>query len=67
MREIYVRSVIEQGVLDSVAGRTMDVREIRAKYGLGIDSDSGYANNGWSLSFNENLLKGKSLKLAENT
>jgi len=34
MREIYVHSVIEQGMQDSVAGRTMDVREVRAKYGL---------------------------------
>jgi len=34
MREIYVRSVIEQGMQDSVSGHTMDVREVRAKYGL---------------------------------
>ena len=34
MREIYTRSVIEQGLTDSKAGRTMDVREVRAKYGL---------------------------------
>jgi hypothetical protein len=32
MREIYVRSVIEQGMQDSVSGQTIDVREVRAKY-----------------------------------
>lgn len=34
IHEIYVREVIEQGIADSKAGRTKDVREIRAKYGL---------------------------------
>ncbi|MFA7174701.1 MAG: hypothetical protein WC340_15060 [Kiritimatiellia bacterium] len=34
LREIYVRSVIEQGMQDSISGRTMDVQEVRAKYGL---------------------------------
>ena len=34
MREVYVRSVIEQGMQDSAVGRTMDVREVRTKYGL---------------------------------
>lgn len=34
MHEIYVRGVIEQGLEDSKAGRTTDVREVRAKYGL---------------------------------
>ncbi|MDD2599526.1 MAG: hypothetical protein PHO37_09910 [Kiritimatiellae bacterium] len=34
MHEIYVRSVIEQGMQDSASGRTMDVQEVRAKYGL---------------------------------
>jgi hypothetical protein len=34
IHEIYVREVIERGVEDSKAGRTMDVREVRAKYGL---------------------------------
>ncbi len=34
MREIYVRSVIEQGMQDSVSGQTIDVREVRTKYGL---------------------------------
>jgi hypothetical protein len=34
MREIYVREVIEKGLADSHAGRTKDVREIRARYGL---------------------------------
>ena len=32
--EIYVRQVIEQGFADSRAGRTSEVREVRAKYGL---------------------------------
>ena len=32
--EIYVRQAIEQGLADSEAGRTMDVREVREKYGL---------------------------------
>ena len=34
MHEIYVREVIEKGLEDSKAGRTKDVREVRAKYGL---------------------------------
>ena len=31
MREIYVRETIERGLADSNAGRTNDVKEIRAK------------------------------------
>ena len=34
MHEIYVREVMERGLEDSRAGRTKDVREVRAKYGL---------------------------------
>lgn len=34
MREIYVRQTIKRGLADSNAGRTKDVNEIRAKYGL---------------------------------
>ena len=34
VREIYVREVIERGLADSKAGRTKDVKDIRAKYGL---------------------------------
>ena len=34
IHEIYVREVIERGLDDSNAGRTADVREVRAKYGL---------------------------------
>lgn len=34
IREIYVREAVERGLADSKAGRTKDVREIRAKYGL---------------------------------
>jgi len=34
MHGIYVREAIERGLADSQAGRTGDVREVRAKYGL---------------------------------
>lgn len=34
MHEIYVREVIERGLADSKAGRTRDVKEVRAQYGL---------------------------------
>ena len=34
MHEIYVRETIERGLADSRAGRTRDVREVRAEYGL---------------------------------
>ena len=34
MREIYVRQTIERALDDSNSGRTKDVQEIRAKYGL---------------------------------
>ena len=34
MHEIYVREAIERGLADSRAGRTRDVRDVRAKYGL---------------------------------
>ena len=34
MHEIYIRQVIEKGLADSHAGRTEDVRKVRAKYGL---------------------------------
>ncbi|MBI3015295.1 MAG: hypothetical protein HYY65_09605 [Candidatus Tectomicrobia bacterium] len=34
MREIYVREAIERGLADSEAGRTKDVKVVRAKYGL---------------------------------
>ena len=34
MHEIYVREAIERGLADSEAGRTKDVREVRAQYGL---------------------------------
>ncbi len=36
MHEIYVREAIERGLADSKAGRTKDVKEVRAKYGLPI-------------------------------
>lgn len=34
MYKIYVRQTIEAGLEDSKAGRTIDVREVRAKFGL---------------------------------
>ncbi|MBI3582912.1 MAG: hypothetical protein HY096_03045 [Nitrospinae bacterium] len=34
MYEIYVREAIEQGMADSMAGRTKEVKDIRLKYGL---------------------------------
>jgi predicted transcriptional regulator len=34
MYEIYVRQTIEAGIEDSNAGRTIDIREVRAKFGL---------------------------------
>ncbi len=34
MHEIYVREAIERGLADSMAGRTKDVKDVRAKYGL---------------------------------
>lgn len=34
MYEIYVRQAIEAGLDDSMAGRTTDVREVRAKFGI---------------------------------
>jgi predicted transcriptional regulator len=34
MYQIYVRQAIEAGLRDSEAGRTMDVKEVRAKFGL---------------------------------
>jgi hypothetical protein len=34
MYEIYVRQTIEAGIEDSKADRTIDVKEVRAKFGL---------------------------------
>jgi predicted transcriptional regulator len=34
IHEIYVREAIERGLADSKTGRTKDVNEVRAKYGL---------------------------------
>ncbi|AUB82444.1 hypothetical protein [Candidatus Thiodictyon syntrophicum] len=34
MQEIFVREAIERGLDDSRAGRTMDVADVRRKYGL---------------------------------
>lgn len=34
MHEIYVHETIERGLRDSNAGNVLDVKEVRAKYGL---------------------------------
>jgi hypothetical protein len=34
MYEIYVRQAIDAGLADSDAGRTLEVKEVRAKFGL---------------------------------
>ena len=34
MYEIYVRQAIETGLADSATGRTLDVNEVRARFGL---------------------------------
>lgn len=34
MYQIYVRQTIEAGLADSEAGKTYEVREVRAKFGL---------------------------------
>lgn len=36
MYEIYVRQAIERGLEDSRAGRTVDMREVRASFGLDV-------------------------------
>ena len=34
MEQIYVRQTIEAGIRDSDAGRTVDVKEVRKRFGL---------------------------------
>ncbi len=34
MREIYVRQAVESGLADSLAGRTTDLEQVRAEFGL---------------------------------
>jgi len=34
MYKIYVRQAIEAGLEDSAAGRTVDVKDVRAQFGL---------------------------------
>lgn len=34
MHEIYVRQAIEAGLIDSEAGRVIDVNDVRARFGL---------------------------------
>ena len=34
MYGIYVRQAIETGLADSATGRTLDVKEVRARFGL---------------------------------
>lgn len=36
MYQIYVRQAIESGLADSEAGRTLDVSEVRARFGLSV-------------------------------
>ena len=36
INEIYVRQVLDQGLADSEVGRTVDVKDVRRKYGLAI-------------------------------
>ena len=38
MQKIYVHQAIEAGLEDSEAGRTMDVKEVRKKFGLRVIS-----------------------------
>jgi predicted transcriptional regulator len=35
MYQIYVRQAIEAGLQDSEAGRTIDIKEVRKRFGLG--------------------------------
>jgi predicted transcriptional regulator len=34
MERIYIRQAIEAGIKDSNAGRTLDVKEVRERFGL---------------------------------
>ena len=34
MHKIYVRQAVEAGLKDSDVGRTLDVKEVRARFGL---------------------------------
>ena len=34
MYRIYVRQAVEAGLADSEAGKTLDVKDVRAKFGL---------------------------------
>ncbi|PKB78655.1 MAG: hypothetical protein BZY88_17370 [SAR202 cluster bacterium Io17-Chloro-G9] len=34
MYQIYVRQAIESGLADAEAGRTLDIKEVRARFGL---------------------------------
>lgn len=36
MYQIYVRQTIEAGIKDSEEGRTVDVKEVRKRFGLSI-------------------------------
>ena len=36
MYRIYVRQAIEAGLADVAAGRTLDIKEVRARFGLPI-------------------------------
>ena len=45
MYEIYVRQAIEAGLADSEAGRTLDVKEIRANSGWHRESTTSQPSN----------------------
>lgn len=47
MYEIYVRQAIEAGLSDSKAGRTIDVKDVRAKFGLLIRSNRCFSRSAW--------------------
>jgi hypothetical protein len=34
MEEVYVRQAIEAGLADSRAGRTKDIKDVRARFGI---------------------------------
>ncbi|MCA9450616.1 MAG: hypothetical protein KC931_26070 [Candidatus Omnitrophica bacterium] len=45
IHEIYIRQVIKKGLADSEAGRTMDISDVRGKFGM-TDSNSAAHGKG---------------------
>ena len=45
MYQIYVRQAIEAGIADSEADNTIDVKEVRAKFGLKTGRFTGVHND----------------------